>query len=105
MGGMIGVVSHGVGTVLGFVLIGTAKYGIRNHDGSFSRDRAKEPARSVKPFEIKLSEGAKAGKGGVLPGAKVTGEISRIRGIPAGQDSISPIAITTSPTSINCSTR
>jgi len=44
----------------------------------------------VKAFEIKLSQGAKPGKGGVLPGGKVTDEISRIRGIPAGQDSISP---------------
>jgi len=70
--------------------IGTAKYGIRNLDGSFSPEKAKELARSVKAFEIKLSQGAKPGKGGVLPGAKVTGEISRIRGIPAGQDSISP---------------
>ncbi len=70
--------------------IGTAKYGIRNHDGSFSPEKAKELARSVKAFEIKLSQGAKPGKGGVLPGAKVTAEISRIRGIPEGQDSISP---------------
>jgi len=44
----------------------------------------------VKAFEIKLSQGAKPGKGGVLPGGKVTEEISRVRGIPAGQDSISP---------------
>jgi glutamate synthase domain-containing protein 2 len=70
--------------------IGTAKYGIRNLDGSFAPEKAKELARSVKAFEIKLSQGAKPGKGGVLPGAKVTAEISRIRGIPAGQDSISP---------------
>ena len=70
--------------------IGTAKYGIRNLDGSFAPDKAKELARSVKAFEIKLSQGAKPGKGGVLPGAKVTPEIARIRGIPAGQDSISP---------------
>jgi glutamate synthase domain-containing protein 2 len=70
--------------------IGTAKYGIRNLDGSFSPDRAKEMARSVKAFEIKLSQGAKPGKGGVLPGSKVTEEIARIRGIPPGHDSISP---------------
>jgi glutamate synthase domain-containing protein 2 len=44
----------------------------------------------VKAFEIKLSQGAKPGKGGVLPGGKVTEEIARIRGIPAGKDSISP---------------
>ena len=41
-------------------------------------------------FELKMSRGAKPGKGGILPGAKVTKEISRIRGIPAGEDSISP---------------
>ena len=44
----------------------------------------------MKAFEIKLSQGAKPGKGGVLPGGKVTEEIARIRGIPAGKDSISP---------------
>ena len=70
--------------------IGTAKYGIRNADGTFSADRAKELAHVVKAFEIKLSQGAKPGKGGVLPGGKVTEEIARIRGIPAGEDSISP---------------
>jgi glutamate synthase domain-containing protein 2 len=70
--------------------IGTAKYGIRNADGSFSPEKARELARSVKAFEIKLSQGAKPGKGGVLPGGKVTAEISRIRGIPRGEDSISP---------------
>ena len=70
--------------------IGTAKYGIRNLDGSFSPEKAKELAKVVKAFEIKLSQGAKPGKGGVLPGGKVTDEIARIRGIPAGKDSISP---------------
>ena len=70
--------------------MGTAKYGMRNIDGSFSPEKAKELASHVKAFEIKLSQGAKPGKGGVLPGGKVTEEISRIRGIPAGKDSISP---------------
>jgi len=70
--------------------IGTAKYGIRDLDGNFSPEKAKELSKVVKAFEIKLSQGAKPGKGGVLPGAKVTDEIARIRGIPAGQDSISP---------------
>jgi glutamate synthase domain-containing protein 2 len=70
--------------------MGTAKYGMRNLDGSFSPERAKELGQVVKAFEIKLSQGAKPGKGGVLPGTKVTEEISRIRGIPAGADSISP---------------
>ncbi len=70
--------------------IGTAKYGVRNHDGSFSPERARELAQQVKAFEIKLSQGAKPGKGGVLPAAKVTPEIAGIRGIPAHEDSISP---------------
>src|SRR5688572_13685585 len=70
--------------------IGTAKYGIRNLDGTFSAEKAKALGQGVKAFEIKLSQGAKPGKGGLLPGAKVTDEIARIRGIPAGQDSISP---------------
>ena len=70
--------------------IGTARYGVRDADGAFSPEKAKEIARHVKAFEIKLSQGAKPGKGGVLPGGKVTEEIGRIRGIPVGQDSISP---------------
>jgi len=70
--------------------IGTAKYGIRELDGGFSSAKAKALARDVKAFEIKLSQGAKPGKGGVLPGEKVTEEIARIRGIPFGKDSISP---------------
>jgi len=70
--------------------MGTAKYGMRNLDGSFSPEKVKELAQFVKAFEIKLSQGAKPGKGGVLPGGKVTEEISRIRGIPVGKDSISP---------------
>jgi glutamate synthase domain-containing protein 2 len=70
--------------------IGTAKYGIREADGSFSPARARELGKVVKAFEIKLSQGAKPGKGGVLPGGKVTAEIAAIRGIPQGQDSISP---------------
>ena len=70
--------------------MGTAKYGMRDLHGNFSPDKVKELAQVVKAFEIKLSQGAKPGKGGVLPGGKVTEEISRIRGIPEGQDSISP---------------
>jgi glutamate synthase domain-containing protein 2 len=70
--------------------IGTAKYGIRNADGSFSPERAKELATKVKAFEIKLSQGAKPGKGGVLPGGKVTPEIAATRGIPVGEASLSP---------------
>ena len=70
--------------------IGTAKYGVRDENGNFSPARAKEIAPLVKAFEIKLSQGAKPGKGGVLPGSKVHAEIAAIRGIPAFHDSISP---------------
>lgn len=72
--------------------IGTAKYGVRDAQGHLSDSKLEEIAalRRVRMFEIKLSQGAKPGKGGILPGAKVTPEIARIRGIPVGQDSISP---------------
>lgn len=72
--------------------IGTAKYGVRDALGNLSDDKLREVAahEQVKMFELKLSQGAKPGKGGILPGNKVTGEIAQIRGIPAGQDSISP---------------
>ena len=72
--------------------IGTAKYGVRNPDGSFSAQKLKEIAShdEVKMFEIKLSQGAKPGKGGILPAEKVTEEIAGIRGIEAGKPSISP---------------
>ena len=70
--------------------IGTAKYGLRDAQGNLSPDRLLELSKVVKAFEIKLSQGAKPGKGGVLPGRKVTAEIAQIRGIPEGRDSISP---------------
>ena len=72
--------------------IGTAKYGVRDAAGGLSGQRLRDLAaiEQVRAFEIKLSQGAKPGKGGVLPGAKVTAEIAGIRGIPAGHDSISP---------------
>ena len=70
--------------------IGTAKYGVRNAQGTLSDERLLELAKVVKAFEIKLSQGAKPGKGGVLPAKKVTAEIAHIRGIPEGRDSISP---------------
>lgn len=70
--------------------IGTAKYGVRDAHGDLSSERLMELSKVVKAFEIKLSQGAKPGKGGVLPGKKVTPEIARIRGIPEGRDSISP---------------
>ncbi|MCG9708271.1 MULTISPECIES: FMN-binding glutamate synthase family protein [unclassified Pseudoalteromonas] len=72
--------------------IGTAKYGVRDEHGKLSTEKLKAIAdhEQVKMFEIKMSQGAKPGKGGMLPGRKVTAEIAKIRGIPEGQDSISP---------------
>jgi len=72
--------------------IGTAKYGVRSADGSLSDEKLREIAahKQVRMFEIKMSQGAKPGKGGILPGAKVTPMIAEIRGIEEGQDSISP---------------
>jgi glutamate synthase domain-containing protein 2 len=70
--------------------IGTAKYGVRDAQGNLNPDRLVELSKVVKAFEIKLSQGAKPGKGGVLPAKKVTAEIAQIRGIPEGRDSISP---------------
>jgi len=72
--------------------IGTAKYGVRDAEGNLSDERLAEMAahESVRMIEIKLSQGAKPGKGGILPGVKVTPEIAQIRGIPVGMDSVSP---------------
>jgi glutamate synthase domain-containing protein 2 len=72
--------------------IGTAKYGVRDKAGELSDEKLREVAahEQVKMFEIKLSQGAKPGKGGILPGDKVTKQISDIRGIAIGSSSISP---------------
>ncbi|MFJ1894768.1 MULTISPECIES: FMN-binding glutamate synthase family protein [unclassified Streptomyces] len=72
--------------------IGTSYFGCRNEDGTFSLDKLKGVVAGapVKAIEIKLSQGAKPGLGGLLPGAKVTPEIAEIRGIPDGVDCASP---------------
>lgn len=72
--------------------IGTAKYGVRDVKGGLSDSKLREVARrpQVKMFEIKLAQGAKPGKGGILPAAKVSAEVAAIRGIEEGKDSISP---------------
>ena len=74
--------------------IGSGYFGCRDDGGNFSLDRLAEQCKdaNVRAIEIKLSQGAKPGIGGVLPGAKVTPEISEIRGIPVGKDCISPPA-------------
>ena len=72
--------------------IGTAKYGVRDENGKLDDDKLRAVAAhdTVKMIELKLSQGAKPGKGGILPGGKVTEEIAKIRGIPVGDNSISP---------------
>lgn len=72
--------------------IGSAKYGVRDPNGGLWDEKLRELAalEQVRMIEIKLAQGAKPGKGGILPGHKVTKEIAEIRHIPQGQDSISP---------------
>ena len=72
--------------------IGTAKYGVRGSDGELADKKLAEVAAhpQVRMFELKLSQGAKPGKGGILPAEKVNRKISEIRGIPEGKASISP---------------
>ena len=88
-GGLAGAHRHGGELVF---QIGTGYFGCRDADGGFSiqqlcRTIAEAPVRAI---EIKLSQGAKPGLGGVLPGCKVTPEIAAIRGVPAGEDCVSP---------------
>jgi glutamate synthase domain-containing protein 2 len=72
--------------------IGSGYFGCRNDDGSFSAERFVENARDpqVKMIELKLSQGAKPGHGGVLPAAKVSVEIAATRGVKPGVDCVSP---------------
>ncbi len=74
--------------------IGTGYFGCRNESGGFDAGLFREKARldAVKMIEIKLSQGAKPGHGGILPAAKVTEEIAGIRHVPVGKDVISPPA-------------
>jgi glutamate synthase domain-containing protein 2 len=72
--------------------IGSGYFGCRNEDGTFNAERFSANARDpqVKMIEIKLSQGAKPGHGGVLPAPKVTPEIAAARGVPIGIDCVSP---------------
>jgi len=74
--------------------IGSGYFGCRTPDGSFDPDRFAEAASDpqIRMVELKLSQGAKPGHGGVLPAAKVTAEIAAIRGVPMGEDCVSPAA-------------
>ncbi|MFZ1865343.1 MAG: FMN-binding glutamate synthase family protein, partial [Polyangiales bacterium] len=81
---------------------GTGYFGCRTEDGRFDAGMFEETARSeqVKMIELKLSQGAKPGHGGILPAAKVSEEIAGARGVPAGEDCISPRAHTAFSTPI-----
>lgn len=74
--------------------IGSGYFGCRNDDGTFNEDKFKANALDpqVKMIEVKLSQGAKPGQGGVLPGPKVTIEIAEARGVPVGVECVSPAA-------------
>jgi glutamate synthase domain-containing protein 2 len=74
--------------------IGSGYFGCRNDDGTFNADKftANATDPQVKMIELKLSQGAKPGQGGVLPGPKVTPEIAAARGVPVGVDCVSPSA-------------
>jgi len=73
--------------------VGTGYFGVRDDDGKFSLEKLvkmTEESPQIRAIEIKLSQGAKPGKGGVLPASKITKEISEIRNVPMGKDVISP---------------
>jgi len=72
--------------------VGSGYFGCRNADGSFNADEFARVATDpqIKMIEVKMSQGAKPGHGGVLPAAKVSPEISRIRGVGMGEDCVSP---------------
>lgn len=72
--------------------VGSGYFGCRNDDGSFSPEKFAEVAAcdQVKMIEVKLSQGAKPGQGGVLPAAKISEEIAEARGVPMGRDCVSP---------------
>ena len=72
--------------------VGTGYFGCRSRDGRFEPDLFRDNASidNVKMIEIKLSQGAKPGHGGVLPGCKVNAEIARTRGVPVGETVVSP---------------
>jgi len=73
--------------------IGTAYFGVRDIEGNFSMEKLLEKVNSLpqlRAIEVKLSQGAKPGKGGMLPGSKVDAEIAAIRGIEIGKDAFSP---------------
>ncbi|MEP1488432.1 MAG: FMN-binding glutamate synthase family protein [Algibacter sp.] len=82
--------SHGGDVVFHF---GTGYFGVRAEDGGFSMEKMINLVENnpfIRAIEVKLSQGAKPGKGGVLPGSKITPEIAKIRGVEVGKDVLSP---------------
>lgn len=89
-GGFAPAHAHGADVVFH---LGTGYFGARQANGDFSLEKLVSLTQrypQIRMIEIKLSQGAKPGKGGVLPGKKVTAEIAAIRGIPEGEDALSP---------------
>lgn len=89
-GGLSPYHSHGGDVIFHF---GTGYFGVRDSNGGFSMEKLVELVEAnpfIRAIEVKLSQGAKPGKGGVLPGAKITAEISRIRNVEIGKDVLSP---------------
>jgi len=89
-GGLSPYHSHGGDVVFHF---GTGYFGVRAKDGGFSMEKMKKLVEDnpfIRAIEVKLSQGAKPGKGGVLPGAKITKEIAEIRGVEVGKTVLSP---------------
>ncbi len=89
-GGLSPYHSNGGDVVFHF---GTGYFGVRGEDGNFSMDKMIKLVKDnpfIRAIELKLSQGAKPGKGGVLPGAKITSEIAKIRGVEIGKDVLSP---------------
>jgi glutamate synthase domain-containing protein 2 len=89
-GGLSPYHSHGGDVIFHF---GTGYFGVRDADGNFSMEKLVELVNNnpfVRAIEVKLSQGAKPGKGGVLPAAKITEEIANIRHVPLGKDVLSP---------------
>jgi glutamate synthase domain-containing protein 2 len=89
-GGLSPYHSKGADVIFHF---GTGYFGVRTKDGNLSLDKLEKLVENnpfVRAIEIKLSQGAKPGKGGVLPGKKISAEIAAIRGVEVGKDVISP---------------
>lgn len=89
-GGLSPYHSNGADVIFHF---GTGYFGVRDENGNFSMEKLVDLVNQnpfVKAIEVKLSQGAKPGKGGVLPGVKISPEIAKIRGVEVGKDVLSP---------------